>query len=509
MRTLFSNLKHDLPASIVVFFVALPLCLGIAMASGAPLFAGIIAGVVGGIVVGGLSGSPLGVSGPAAGLAVVVFDAIASLGSWEALLLAVVLAGVLQIIMGYFKLGIIGYYFPTSVIKGMLAGIGLVIIIKQIPQAIGFVPEVSFTLAQRDGASTFFAFEQLWSSVSPAAIISTIIGMLILIVWETLLSPRFKIFRLIQGPFVVVVSGILLKIFLPVYTPFSFTAEQLVQIPVSEGILGFLSNITLPMFTQELFLNKQLYIVTVVIAVVASLETLLCVEATDKLDPYKRTTPTNRELKAQGVGNVLSGLLGGLPVTQVIVRSSANISFGGRSKFSAIFHGILIFLCVLAVPQVLNLIPLSSLAAILFLVGYKLATPMLFKTMYAHGKQQFIPFAATIAGILLTDLLVGIAIGMAVGVFYILHNNYKNPYYYAKKEEVQSGVYTIVLSEEVTFLNKGSILTYLNNIPNGSRVKIDARYSRYIDFDVRELIRDFTIAAPERNLSIEVIGVSM
>lgn len=502
----FSHIKDDLPASIVVFFVALPLCLGIAMASGAPLFSGIIAGVIGGVVVGALSGSPLGVSGPAAGLTVVVLDAMVSLGSWEMFLLALVLAGVFQLAMGYLRLGIIGYYFPTSVIKGMLAGIGLVIIIKQIPQAVGFVPDVSFSLAQRDGASTFLAFEHVLSSITPAAVITTLVGLLILVIWEVYLTPRYKAFRFIQGPMVAVLSGMVLNKVLPLFTPYEFTSDQLVQIPVFDGVSDFFSNFSQPAFSSEGFLNTQLYVVAFIIAVVASLETLLCVEATDKLDPQKRTTPTNRELKAQGVGNIISGMVGGLPITQVIVRSSANISFGGKTKLSAIMHGVFILICVLSIPHVLNLIPLSSLAAILFVVGYKLAKPSLFKRMFANGADQFVPFAATVMGILLTDLLNGIAIGMAVGIFYILRNNYKNPYAFEKLENIEAGTYTIVLSEEVSFLNKGRILTYLNAIPDKAKVCIDARRSRYIDFDVREIISNFKSGAAERQIQVEILG---
>ncbi len=505
MRETIRHIKSDLPASVVVFFVALPLCLGIAMASGAPLFSGIIAGVVGGVVVGALSGSPLGVSGPAAGLTVVVLDATVSLGSWESLLLAVVLAGLLQILMGYLKLGIIGYYFPSSVIKGMLTGIGLVIIIKQIPQALGYEPDAMVSMAQRDGLSTIAAFEGFVSSITPAAVISTIVGLVILIVWDVYLT-RFNVFRFIQGPMVTVFSGILLYTYLPVYTPYSFSEGQVVRIPEFSGIRDFFSSLSQPSFSTDLLFNSNLYLVAVVIAVVASLETLLCAEATDKLDPLKRTTPTNRELKAQGVGNVVSGLFGGLPVTQVIVRSSANISFGGKTKASTIMHGVFLLLCVLTVPHVLNLIPLSSLAAILFVVGYKLAKPSLFKIMYKSGTEQFVPFIATIIGILITDLLNGIAIGMAVGVFYILRNNYKNPYVFDKVEHEEEGVYTIVLSEEVSFLNKGRILSYLNSIPDNASVSIDIRRARYIDYDVQEIISDFASSAKERNINVNILS---
>ncbi len=507
MRTLFKHLKNDLPASIVVFFVALPLCLGIAMASGAPLFAGIIAGVIGGVVVGSLSGSPLGVSGPAAGLVVIVMDAIQSLGTWESFLVALILAGILQLIMGYLKLGIIGYYFPTSVIKGMLSGIGLVIIIKQIPQAVGYVSDVSTTLAFRDARSSVMAFKTISDSLNPAAVLTSGLALVILILWESFFQNKHKIFRIIQGPMVVILLGIAMNLLLPIFTSLSFTDQQLVQIPVSEGLVGLVGNLTFPAFSVDMLANKKLYVVSLVVAVVASLETLLCAEATDKLDPYKRITPPNRELKAQGVGNVLSGLVGGLPITQVIVRSSANISFGGRTKLSTIMHGFFILIFVVAVPEVLNLIPLSVLAAILIIVGYKLASPRLFKRMYAHGLNQFLPFVVTVIGILLTDLLTGIAIGMAVGVFSILRNNYLNPYSFATTEETQDKTFTLKLSEEVTFLNKGSVLKYFKSIPNGAHITIDARQSRYIDFDVKEIIRDFSVNAKEREIEVEVLGL--
>ncbi|MBA3898784.1 MAG: SulP family inorganic anion transporter [Bacteroidetes bacterium] len=509
MNGLFKYFKDDLPASIVVFFVALPLCLGIALASGAPLFAGIIAGIIGGIVVGSASGSPLGVSGPAAGLAVIVLGAIGTLG-WEAFLLAVVLAGILQIIMGYAKLGIIAYYFPSSVIKGMLTGIGLIIILKQIPHALGYDAdyEGDLSFVQPDGQTTFSVFQNLQNYITPAAVLISVISMFILIFWESAFMKKFKAFKLIQGPLVAVATGIGLNMLFQSGTlPFSLSDTQVVKLPVAGSISEFLGQFTTPDLSA--ITNIDVYITAFVLAIIASLETLLCVEATDKLDPYKRVTPTNQELKAQGLGNIFSGLIGGLPVTQVIVRSSANISFGGRTKLSAILHGFFLLACAVSIPNILNLIPLATLACILLVVGYKLAKPIVFKQQYKLGWEQFIPFMATIVGILFTDLLKGIAIGMAVGIFIILRHNYRNPFYFNSEDRKEGAPYDIILSDEVTFLNKGSILQQLNNIPDNSTVVLDGTRSKVIDFDVREIVRDFYTNAGTRNITVEIKGFKL
>ena len=509
MKDLFSHLKNDLPASIVVFFVAVPLCLGIAMASEAPLFSGIIAGIIGGIVVGAFSGSQLGVSGPAAGLAVIVIDAVVKLGTWEAFLLAVVLAGVLQVIMGFLKLGIIGYYFPTTVIKGMLAGIGLVIILKQIPHALGNYLQFDKDLTYGDtGQKTTFAeFGEMFSNISTSAVVTTISCMAILMLWDVVLSKKHKIFGIIQGPLVAVLVGILLNLGFQFYDAkeLMFTPSQLVSIPVAASVNDFIGQFSWPDFRLETLTNTNIYITAFVIAIVASLESLLSVEATDKLDPQKRKTPRNQELKAQGIGNILSGMVGGLPVTQVIVRSSANITFGAKTKLSAIIHGFLILICVILIPNVLNLIPLSALAAILFMVGYKLAKPALFKKMYSYGWNQFIPFIATIIGILATDLLKGIGIGMVIGIYYILKNSLKNA---ARKEKTEGG-HRIILAEEVTFLNKGSILKQLEETPEHSTLIIDGTASKFIDFDVLELIKDFQINSKEKNIKLELVNIKL
>lgn len=499
---------RDLYASIVVFFVALPLCLGIAMASGAPLFSGIIAGIVGGIIVGMASGSQLGVSGPAAGLAVIVLNAIATLGSWEAFLLSVMLAGVLQIGMGYLRLGTIAYYFPVSVIKGMLSGIGLVIILKQIPHALGYDRDFEGDLAffSPEGESTLGYLVDTLYDVSPAAILVTVISMSILLLWEMVLYKKYRIFQILQGPLVVVAIGILLSyLFDEHIESLNFETDDLVNLPVALSIQDFAGQFTFPDFSH--LANPEIYFIALVIAVIASLETLLCVEATDKLDPLKRVTSTNRELVAQGLGNTISGLIGGLPVTQVIVRSSANITFGGRTKLSTIFHGVLLLICVIVIPGVLNMIPLASLACILFVVGYNLAKPSLFKAMYELGWSQFAPFIATVIGILLTDLLKGIGIGMVVAIFFILRSNLKTDYelFHEKNDGVRK--IRLVLAEDVSFLNKGSIGKALKEFESDSWVIIDGSKSKYIDHDIIEIIRDFTVNAHIRDINVEVIGI--
>lgn len=509
MKKLFSDFKNDLPASIIVFFVAVPLCLGIALASGAPLFAGIIAGIVGGIVVGFASGSPLGVSGPAAGLAVIVLGSIAKLGgSWEAFLVAVVLAGFIQLIAGYLKLGTVAYYFPSSVIKGMLTGIGLLIIFKQIPHAVGYDKDFEGDLgfSQPGGGNTFSELFGILNHLTPAASLVTVVSLFILLTWEGVLTKKHRFFQMVNGPLVAVLAGILLStLFQNNVFPFALSPTQLVNIPVAGSIREFLGQFTLPDFSH--WKNPDVYVIAGVIAIVASLETLLCVEATDRLDPYKRVTPTNRELKAQGLGNIVSGFIGGLPLTQVIVRSSANITFGGKSKLSAILHGCFLFVSAVFIPGVLNRIPLATLASILFVVGYKLAKPVLFRQMYRLGWEQFVPFVVTVVAILLTDLLKGIGIGMAFAIFYILRNNFLNPFHRIKPEEYADNEHVIMLSDEVSFLNKGSILEMLNHIPAHSRVVIDGSRTKSIHFDVIEIIQNFQIHAKTIGIHLEVKGI--
>ncbi|MDQ2655814.1 MAG: SulP family inorganic anion transporter [Bacteroidota bacterium] len=508
----FRGIKDDLSASVVVFLVALPLCLGIGLAStGRPdlVFSGVIAGMIGGLVVGWLSGSQIGVSGPAAGLVVIVLSAIESLGSFEALLLATFLAGLIQLIGGYARAGIIGYYFPSSVIKGMLAAIGLTLILKEIPHALGYDKDFmgDQAMSQMDGHNTFNEIFYALEGISPAAITISIVSLALLILFERPFLKKFAVFKFLPGALFVVVAGILLNYLMIYFRPaWALAEEHLVQLPVADGASQFVGFFRLPDFSA--LANPQVYIVAGTIALVASLETLLCVEATDKLDRLKRTTPTNRELKAQGVGNMISGLIGGLPITQVIVRSSANINAGAKTKLSAMTHGAILLAAAYFIPHFLNLIPLASLAAILLMVGYKLSKFSLYRNMFRLGHEQFIPFMSTVIGILLTDLLKGIAIGMAVAIFYILRKNYKHSYRYKQEQHQQRETITLLLSEEVTFLNKASIQARLDGLPPNSRVVIDGSHSLHIDYDVLEIIHDFRAhVAPSRNIEIETIGI--
>jgi MFS superfamily sulfate permease-like transporter len=501
-----TSFKEDLSASIVVFLVALPLCLGIALASGAPLFSGIIAGIVGGIIVGAASGSALGVSGPAAGLAVMVLSAITTLGSFEAFLLSVVLAGLIQIALGYARAGIIAYFFPSSVIKGMLTGIGLTIILKQLPHAVGYDSDPSGNLrfAQSDGANTLSALGDMLSVIEPGALIVALASLALVVLWEQPAVKRFKASLWIQGPLVAVVVGVALNELLSLVAPaVAVGASHLVQIPGMDGLRGALASLTFPEWNQ--LTNPAVYTTALTLAVVASLETLLCVEATDKLDPRGRVTPTDRELKAQGLGNVISGLLGGLPVTQVIVRSSTNIQSGARTKLSAVLHGVLLLVAVLAIPTLLNRIPLAVLAAILITVGYKLAKPALFVQIYRQGPHQFVPFAVTVVSILATDLLIGIGLGLAAAVFSILLTNYRNPYFV---DGAPGPSMKLVLSEHVTFLNRAAIMRALDAIPTGAKVTVDASRTVDIDQDVYELLQGFAQRAQQRGIELTLLGFS-
>lgn len=509
IKNMFKEIKSDLPAGIVVFFVAVPLCLGIALASGAPLFSGIIAGIIGGIVVGIASGSPLGVSGPAAGLAVIVLTSIATLGSWPAFLLAVVIAGFIQLVLGFAKAGFIAYFFPSSVIKGMLTGIGLLIILKQIPHALGWDKDAEGddSFLQADGENTFSEITKALDFITPGAILIAAISLAILILWDQVLTKKHKIFQLIQGPIVVVVLGIVMNYLFQAGTlNFSLADDQVVRLPVANNLTEFFSQFTLPDFSA--ITNFEVWKIAIVLAIVASLETLLCVEATDKMDPNKRVTPTNRELKAQGLGNVVSGMIGGLPITQVIVRSSANINFGGKTKMSAILHGVFLLISAITIAGVLNMIPLASLAAILLMVGYKLAKPALFTQMYKLGWEQFIPFMATVIGILATDLLKGITIGILFGIFYTLRHSYRNSHYMKESITTEEGqeLHQIVLAEEVSFFNKASVIKELEEIPANSKVVIDCTNSKSIAYDVVELIRDYRSNAKLKNITVETIN---
>jgi MFS superfamily sulfate permease-like transporter len=511
-KNLFSNLKYDFPAGLVVYLVALPLCLGVALASTGRsdlLFSGIIAGVIGGIVVGFLSGSALGVAGPAAGLVVIVLTAMETLGSFEALLLAIVLSGIIQIVAGFLNAGIIGYYFPSSVIKGMLAAIGITLVLKEIPHAFGydadFMGDEAF--AQKDGQNTFTEIYNAIRYSSLGAIIISVISLGLIILFDRPFMKKIQLFKFLPGALFVVIVGILLNLFFGAYFPeLAMSGEHLVQLPVASNPSEFLSFFKTPDFSA--ITKVEVYTVAFTLAIVASLETLLSVEATDKLDPYKRNTPTSRELKAQGVGNMLSGLIGGLPITQVIVRSSANIESGGRSKMATMIHGAILLLSAMLIPRFLNFIPLASLAAILLMVGYKLSKFSLYRGMYKLGKEQFIPFIVTVIAIMATDLLKGIAIGMVVAIYFILRKNSKHSYQYKKEEYKDGEVITLILSEEVTFLNKGSIGLTLDHLPENSKVVIDGSKSLNIDYDVLEIIQEFKEhSAPMKNITVETKGI--
>ena len=505
-QSIASNFKFDLPSSLVVFLVALPLCLGIALASGAPLFSGLIAGIIGGLIVAPLSGSPLGVSGPAAGLAVIVYGAIEELGSYPTFLAAVVVAGIVQVLLGVLKAGVIGYYFPSSVIKGMLSGIGIIIFLKQIPHAVGYDadPAGDLSFIQQDGHNTFSEMSYMLGNLSNTAMLISGLGLLILVLWEQKFIRNLSFSTIIQGPLVVVLMGIGINVLFADYEGLSLNASQIVAIPVNDGFSSFLSQFTTPDF--KAFLNPSIYAIGVTIAVVASLETLLCVEATDKLDPYKRITPTNRELFAQGAGNIVSGLIGGLPITQVIVRSSANIQSGGRTKTSAFLHGALLLICAFSIPKLLNLIPLSALADILLLVGYKLAKPSLVVNMWKRGRSEFIPFAITVLGIVFTDLLSGIALGLVVAVVFILWENFKIPYKFDIKHYEKGEPIVIAFSESVSFLNKASIQRTLNTVPDDSKIILDATATLSMHLDVKEIIEEFQISAVLRNIEVVLVG---
>jgi len=503
----FKNLKKDIPASIVVFFVALPLCLGIALASGAPPFAGLISGIIGGILVGSWSGSQLGVSGPAAGLAAIVAVAITDLGGFEIFLVAVVIGGLIQIIFGLLKLGIIGYYFPSSVIKGMLTGIGIIIFLKQIPHFFGLDkdPEGDWNFYQIDGENTFSEILNIGEYISPGATLIGVIALAILLLWSNVLQGKSKLFEIIQGPLVAVVIGIIYYVVTSDVGYWNISEDHLVNVPVPDGFDSFIGQFKFPDFSQ--IGNIDVIITGFTIAIVASLETLLCVEATDKLDPLKRVTPTNKELIAQGVGNVASGFIGGLPITQVIVRSSANIQSGGRTKMSAILHGFLLLASVILIPTLMNKIPLSVLAAILLIVGYKLAKPSVFKQMWSSGWRQFIPFIVTVV-LLQFNFLLGVGVGLALGIIITLFQSYQNSHFLHAVESDDSGKHEVkmVLAEEVTFFNKATILRELDSLPRNTFLELDVRNTSYLDYDVVEILDEFREKAINREIDIKLIS---
>ncbi len=503
---LFSNLKSDFASGLVVFLVALPLCLGIALASGAPLFAGIISGVVGGIIVGYLSQSHLSVTGPAAGLTAIVLVAITDLGTFNAFLLAGLIAGCIQLILGFVKAGSISNYFPNNVIEGMLAGIGVIIFLKQIPHAVGldkdYFGDLSFF--QEDGKNTFSEIIGVFQDMQIGSLIITLVSLSILIVWNRI--KFLQKIKLVPAALVAVLVGILLnEFFIHSNNGFAVSADHLVKLPVPQNLDELAAIFVFPDFTA--ITNSKVWIVGVTIAIVASIETLLCIEAADRMDAQKRYTDTNVELKAQGLGNIISSLLGGLPMTSVVVRTSANNNAGAKSKMSAIIHGILLLISVLAVPALLNKIPLATLAAILLLVGYKLANPKIIKHFFEKGKYQFVPFIATFVAVVFTDLLKGVLLGMIISIIFVLKGNLKRAYHFRKEEYHDGDIIHIDLAQEVSFLNKASIKQTLMDIPENSKVIINAEDTVYIAHDVLDLIEEFkNIRAVDEGISVELIG---
>jgi MFS superfamily sulfate permease-like transporter len=502
--SVFGGIKENFPSGLVVFLVALPLCLGIALASGAPPLSGIIAGIVGGLVVGFLSNSNISVSGPAAGLTAIVLTAITDLGAFELFLCAGIIAGILQLILGFVRAGSISSYFPNNVIEGMLAGIGVIIILTQIPHALGFDKDF-------EGNESLFAngfnpnyFTELFAGINLGAIIITVFSIGILLAWEKV--PALKKMKMIPGALVAVVSGILLNfIFKATGSSLQIGPEHLVSLPVPQSIDDFKNMIVFPDFQG--FFNPKVWIVGATIAIVASIETLLCIEASDRLDKQRRITDTNLELKVQGIGNLISSVIGGLPMTSVVVRSSANANSGATSKVSTMIHGALLLICVLSIPFILNLIPLATLAAVLILVGYKLAKPATIMHFWKLGKYQFIPFIATILAVVFLDLLKGVGIGLLISIFYILQGNMKRAYYLSKEQLDDADEITMKLAEEVSFLNKAAIKKTLKNIKPNSVVTIDAKGTSYIANDILEMIQDFAnIRAKEEDITVRLVG---
>lgn len=492
---LFSTINSDFASGLVVFLVALPLCLGIALASGAPLFSGIISGIVGGIVVGIISQSHISVSGPAAGLTAIVLSAITDLGAFNIFLLAALLAGIIQLVLGFIKAGSISNYIPNNVIEGMLAGIGIIIILKQLPYAIGY---------KNESNSSSFVLADFMNSIHFGSFFVTLLSITVLISWDK--APALKKLKLIPSALVAVITGVILnEIFIATGSTFSIPSNQLVSLPIPESFEELQSIFTTPDFSA--ISNQKVWSVALTIAIVASIETLLCIEAADRMDFQKRYTNTNTELIAQGIGNIISSLLGGLPMTSVVVRTSANNNAGAKSKLSTIIHGILLLVCALAIPSLLNKIPLATLAAILLLIGYKLAKPSTIKHFWNNGKYQFIPFIATLLAVVSLDLLKGVCIGIVISILFILKGNLKRAYVFRKEKYASGDIIHIDLAQEVSFLNKAAIKSTLNEIPENSKVVINAAETVYITHDVLELITEFkNIKAKDQNIEVMLIN---
>lgn len=496
-------LKHDLPAGLSVFLVALPLCLGIALASGAPLYSGLLSGVIGGVVVSLISGSSLGVSGPAAGLAGMISAYILTLGGFKAMLLAILVAGLFQLVLGILKLGIIANYFPSSVIKGMLAAIGILLIIKQIPVAIGYDKPAYWT----SDFLNIFSKENLLGNLKAfnhhatmGAVIIFIVSLAVLFILQ---QPFAKKLKFIPAPLLAVLAGVLTNfIFTTITSGLSLKTTQLVNIPAN--IFG---DISFPDIA-DLFSSAAIWKAGIFIGLLATLETLLCVEAIDKLDRHNRITPVNRELVAQGIGNMLCGLLGAIPITAVVVRGAANVDAGGRTKLSAFTHGIFLLLAVLLVPFLLNQIPYASLAAVLFVTGFNLTRPKLYRNMWQLGWKQFLPFLLTIIFILFNDLLYGVSIGLLLSVFFIIQNNFRTEYKMIKTHHSHTEIYTIKLNSNVTFLNKVNLRSTLDKVPEYAVLTIDGSDCHFIDYDIQEIISEFAAKARDRHIELHLKGVA-
>lgn len=495
-KSIFYTLSGDIPASLVVFLVALPLSMGIALGSGAPLISGLTGAVTGGIVIGLLSKSTVSVSGPAAGLTAIVIAGIAQLQSFEIFLAAVVIAGGLQVLFGLFKLGIAGEYVPSNVIKGMLAAIGIILILNQIPYFVGFEKASSLNAG---AGNNLFASTEAWKHILPVAVVIGIISISLQVLWDKLLAKKFSYLKTIPSPLIVVLAAIGINECLKWKLPaLALPASQLVNIPIAGSVEEFATFFIFPDFGN--LMNPAIWVTAITIALVASLETLLNIEAADEMDPGKRLTPKNRELMAQGAGNIVSGLIGGLPLTSVIVRTSVNIHAGAKSKLSAILHGCLILIAVILIPHLINLIPLAALAGILIVTGYKLASAFVIGSMYKRGFNQFIPFAVTIVAILFTDLLTGILIGCVTGLFYVMRSNFKSSVLVVNDQNR----FLFRLRKDVSFLNKPILKTRLQEIPVNSYVLIDATRADYIDKNIIEVIEDFLHIAPKKNIKVEV-----
>lgn len=502
--SVFAFLKKDLVSGLIVFLIALPLCLGIAQASNVPLFAGIVSGIIGGILIGMMSGSTFSVSGPAAGLVAIIIGAMEELGAFEILLCATLLAGFIQLLLGFAKAGTFANFFPSSVIEGMLAGIGLTIIFKQLPDAVGFHGEM-LGLQDAERGINFSLLTGITDNLHFGAIIISVVSLLILILWQTNIPGKIKIIP--AGLLAVLIGTGLHLAFQSTENGLALQEEYLVHLSIPNSFKDFIGQFSTPDFSG--FLNPQVWRYGAVIAVVASIETLLCIEATDKLDPLKRSTSGNRELKAQGIGNIVSGLIGGLPITSVIVRSSANLNSGAKTRLSTIVHGTLLLICVATIPAILNLIPKAALAAILIFTGYRLARPSIFRHMYKVGPTEFIPFVVTAVAVAtpFLGLLKGVALGFVINIFYLLRGNMRIPYYYRRIQSKNGDAITLKLAQEVSFLNKGSIKKTLDAFTEGSTIIIDATESAYIDYDVLEVIREFhDVKAKEKNITVSLVG---